>query len=381
MSIRAGIVVLLSALALGIGVSRAADGKLVRKTYSVADLVIPVGEKDSAKMNEEMLIKLITSTIAPESWAEMGGPGTIEYFPQTYGLVTNQTADVQDQVQDLLQALRRLQDQQVATEVRFAEVSEEVFQDLKRLDLIMEDNWANVAFLRGGQVRRLMERIQEDAAASVTVAPKVTAFNGQASRLDVTDEQRFVTGVDIRSHNGRITAEPKTETVPMGIRLSLRPIISADRRFVQVSLNLKWNSLVSDKVQLFPVTVPVGPSEEAGSDVQPVAFTQYIQQPRINKLELDRTMVIPDGRTAVLTGLKMECEVSKHVSTEPVLSKIPYTARLFRKTERRCETHHVLVLVTPRIVAVEETEKPEKAPGREKKSSVCPRENERESVK
>src|SRR5262245_16074022 len=110
----------------------------VRCTYQVADLVIPVGNGDltcrldrpkggdpahtgialgeprprqPVRTQEDRLIRLITSTVRPGSWSDRGGPGTIQYFPLTMSLVINQTPDVQEQVADLLAALRRQQDQ------------------------------------------------------------------------------------------------------------------------------------------------------------------------------------------------------------------------------------------------------------------------------
>ena len=50
---------------------------------------------------QDMLIKLITNTIAPDSWAAVGGSGTIDYMPIGLALVVNQTPDVQEQVSDL----------------------------------------------------------------------------------------------------------------------------------------------------------------------------------------------------------------------------------------------------------------------------------------
>src|SRR5262249_1203205 len=67
---------------------------------------------------QDVLIKLVTTTIAPQSWASVGGPGTIEFYPLGMALVINQTPDIQEQVAELLSALRRLQDQEVAVEVR-----------------------------------------------------------------------------------------------------------------------------------------------------------------------------------------------------------------------------------------------------------------------
>jgi type II secretory pathway component GspD/PulD (secretin) len=77
---------------------------------------------------ENQLISLIQNSIAPSSWNTMGGPASLEYFPLTHTLVINQTPDIQEQIQDLLSALRRLQDQEVAIEVRFITVAESFYE-------------------------------------------------------------------------------------------------------------------------------------------------------------------------------------------------------------------------------------------------------------
>lgn len=76
----------------------------------------------------EMLIKLIQNTISPNSWADVGGAGTVDYMPIGMALVINQTPDVQEQVADLLEALRRLQDLQVAIEIKLITLSETFFE-------------------------------------------------------------------------------------------------------------------------------------------------------------------------------------------------------------------------------------------------------------
>jgi type II secretory pathway component GspD/PulD (secretin) len=84
--------------------------------------------KQRPQTHEDMLIKLITNTIAPHSWVEQGGSGTIDFHPLTMALVVNQTPDIQDQIQDLLNALRRLIDQEVAVEVKFISIAEDFFE-------------------------------------------------------------------------------------------------------------------------------------------------------------------------------------------------------------------------------------------------------------
>src|SRR5262249_54420684 len=65
---------------------------------------------------------------SPQSWSDVGGPGTIDYFPLGMALVINQTPDVQEQIQDLLDALRRLQDLEVSVEVRMISLEESFFE-------------------------------------------------------------------------------------------------------------------------------------------------------------------------------------------------------------------------------------------------------------
>ena len=74
------------------------------------------------------LIQLITQTVAPDSWQEVGGAGTIQPFNTTLSLVVRQTQQVHDEIADLLEQLRRLQDLQVTIEVRFVTVSDRFFE-------------------------------------------------------------------------------------------------------------------------------------------------------------------------------------------------------------------------------------------------------------
>jgi type II secretory pathway component GspD/PulD (secretin) len=111
------------ALTNGTNVSSADGG-----SSSAAPAGTPDGAKPPDQPMQNLLIKMITSTIQPASWSDMGGPGTIEYWPLGLALVVNQTPDIQEQVADLLAALRRLQDLEVTVEVRFITLSEAFYE-------------------------------------------------------------------------------------------------------------------------------------------------------------------------------------------------------------------------------------------------------------
>jgi hypothetical protein len=86
-----------------------------------------------------------------------------------------------------------------------------------------------------------------------------------------------------------------------------------------------------------------------------VPFTQFIQQPRVNHLDVSITKSIPDGQTLVVYCGQQEHE-TRWETGPPILSKIPYVNRLFKRTGYSTETQHVLLLVTPRVFVNSETE-------------------------
>ncbi|HEY7153887.1 MAG TPA: hypothetical protein VH575_07990 [Gemmataceae bacterium] len=372
MSVRCQIVCLLSAVLLSASVGRAGESRLKQQVYAVSDLVVPAEGAAPATMPEDRLIKLITDTIAPRSWSEKGGRGTIDYYPTTMSLVVNQTPDVQDQIGDLLAALRRLLDTEVSVEVKFVDVAAKVFEDLQRDDILSKQGKktharGNVAFLDDAEVLRLMDEVQSDVRSNVMQAPKLTTFSGQTAKINCIDEQGFVTGLEIVHCDDHIEYRPQKETVPLGVRAELRSVISADRRFVRVHLDMKQSNLATPETPEFPIKTPA--LDNKGGMV-----THYIQQPRINKWSVKRALAIPDGHTAVLTGFKgsMYQVEGRNKYGPPILSKIPILGDLFCTTAYGYETHHLLVLVTPRIhVKAEEEEKKssESACG---KVTICP---------
>src|SRR4029079_5581552 len=88
----------------------------------------PGGLKGGAQADFDSLITLITSTIAAPTWDDVGGQGTIQPFNTNLSLVVSQTQEVHEQIADLLQQLRRLQDLQVTIEVRFITLQDDFFE-------------------------------------------------------------------------------------------------------------------------------------------------------------------------------------------------------------------------------------------------------------
>ncbi len=342
-------------------------------TYQIADLVVPVPSGvvaapasgvSTTVTQEQRLIKLITKTVEPRSWSDKGGSGTIDYHPLTMSLVINQTPAVQERILDMLNSLRRLQNQQVALEVRFISVDETVadrlsaeFTGKEAIKLVSaSDTPLRLAILDAAEQSRLLEVVQGDRRTCVMQLPKPTVFSGQSWVWESVEKKTFLTGVDCRlMSNGSQIFQPIMEDIPVGTRMTARPVISADRRSVDVYLDVHMNKLDDPEADMIPITLPHGPEK----DGEQTPATQLVQRPRISTFGLDNTFTIPDGGTALISGWKREHGVRTQ-SGSPVLSEIPYLGRLFKNMGYTREKECVLMLVTPRILVEEEIE--EKAP-------------------
>src|SRR5205085_4059428 len=96
---------------------------------------------------EDALMKLVTSTIAPRTWSASGGPGVVQYHSASMALVVTQTPEVQEKVAQLLNDLRKLQDLEVALEIRFITVTDKCFARVSK-QLGLEPKMLHVGEIR-----------------------------------------------------------------------------------------------------------------------------------------------------------------------------------------------------------------------------------------
>ncbi len=388
----------------------------------------PERESDQGTI-EQSLIRLITNSVKPDTWAAVGGSGTIEYYPLGMALVINQTPDVIGDVEVLLEQLRRLQDLEIAVEIRVISLSDVFYERIgvdfsmdiqtkhgvNATNAIINGNFApstvanglyqgikntviglqvpgvptpdlnlpiapssyglavppfggyqnnpgsngglslGLAFLNDVQVSIFLEAAQGDQRTNIMQAPKLTLFNGGTSTIAIRDIEYFLTNITAVSVNGQLVFQPQNQPVPIGASMTLQAVATGDRRFVRVGIAQSMTNLSSSIVQLFPITTFITPTFEGGFQGQPIPFTQYVQQPQFSTIFVNTTVVVPDGGTVMIGGLKTLQE-GRNEFGPPVLSKIPYIDRLFRNVGYGREARSLLMMVTPRIIINREEE-------------------------
>jgi general secretion pathway protein D len=101
----------------------------------------PGGLGGGSQADFDSLIELIKTTVRPTSWDDTGGAGSISPFDTNLSLVVSQTQEVHEELADLLEQLRRLQDLQVTIEVRFITLNDNFFERVGvSFDFDIQDN-------------------------------------------------------------------------------------------------------------------------------------------------------------------------------------------------------------------------------------------------
>ena len=83
--------------------------------------------------------------------------------------------------------------------------------------------------------------------------------------------------------------------------------------------------------------------------------TQTVQQPVQEVISIQTSVSVPDGGTVLLGGIKRLKE-GRNMAGVPILNKIPYISRLFKNSGVGRETDSLMMMVTPRIIIQEEEE-------------------------
>jgi type II secretory pathway component GspD/PulD (secretin) len=336
--------------------ARIEEPKLVVVAYPVADLVVPIdmepgtGNRGEQTTVEDKLMRTITRSIAPRSWRE--GEGTIQYYPLGMALIVTQTPAVQEEIQALLTALRRTQDCNVAIEFKLVEVPDAVCERFFGAHKVAEGKCRSgepVSFLTDQQLHALLHEAQGDSRTWIMQAPKVTVFNGQRAPVNVTDNEGFMVGCSIECPETGVVLSPKQEIITTGLSCTMRPVVSADGRSVQMELQAKHT-----KLDRTTPTVPVKVMVPQSTDTEPL--TVVLQRPRVTTVELERSFKIADGQTAMFHAGKRLVETRTEYGPPPALSRIPYVNRLFRNVGYGREAMSVIVLVTPRVIIQPEAE-------------------------
>jgi len=339
--------------------------------------------------------KLIEENVATDSWKDNGGSvGSLRVFDPGGQLIVTQTPENHRKLVALLDRIREERAVQVTVETRFLSVQRNFLEDVG-VDLNflfnLNSSWSKkfgtiplttpdstfvqnpstsvpgslgsqlttptglttaATYLDDFQVSLVMRAVEASVNSTIVTAPRVTMFNGQRAYVLVTIQQAYVSNLTPVVSTGVSSFAPTPSNVQSGVLLDVQATVSADRKYVTLTLR-PWLSNLLDLVPFTFQGASTAVATGAGTAVAGVSGT--IQLPETQITEVKTTVSVPDGGTLLIGGQTVAGQTTREIGV-PVLSKIPYLKRLFTSRSIAKDEQILLILVRPTIIMQREIE-------------------------
>ncbi|MFM1823687.1 MAG: hypothetical protein RI967_1953, partial [Planctomycetota bacterium] len=207
------------------------------------------------------------------------------------------------------------------------------------------------SYLDDIQVDLLIRATQADQRNVVLTAPRLTLMNGQRSFITIAKQISFVAGLQPQVGDAAGAFAPQIGVVQDGFVLDVEGVISADRRYVTMTVQFDTSTVLGfESVDVGGAVGGTGVGGGRGSE-----FGGSIQLPEIQVQSIRTTVSVPDKGTILMGGQRRfeEVEIESGV---PVLSKIPIVNRFFTNRIDSEQELTVVMLMRPEIVIQSENE-------------------------
>lgn len=187
-------------------------------------------------------------------------------------------------------------------------------------------------------------------------APSVTTRSGLPARIEVIREFIYPTEFDppelpnsVRSNNGSFPVTPANpaafDTKPVGSILEVDPVVSPDKKLVEVNLDVTHREFIGFVNYGTPITSVIGNDP----DDKVVITENRIIQPIFETRHLKTSTSVYDGQTIFIGG--MLGEQSETINDKvPILGDAPILGRLFKSNARKNSRKALMIFLTVRVL-------------------------------
>lgn len=178
------------------------------------------------------------------------------------------------------------------------------------------------------------EAISTLDSTDILQSPQILTLDNTEAEIVIGREIRFAEQTITQENNQTIRTLKEAQTSPVkdGIQIKVKPHITADG-FVQIQLEA-----ANDEAVLVEYKANAGTPNESS-----------IQLPQKTTTKLKHTIMVADGKTAVIGGLLKDKEVKRNGHV-PGLGSVPVLGFFFRKERQEVEKRNLTVFITPRII-------------------------------
>jgi len=200
-------------------------------------------------------------------------------------------------------------------------------------------------FLGSSQRKIVINAAKDSEFAKTVSAPHLLCMNAQERDVSFTSVGTYVSGYE---EQGNFLIPVVDQYTPSDVSLTVTPVVSADQRYVILSVD---STNTVSTLTARNVTIVTGAAESAAGTAQTVSISDVLETSQ----DMQATAKVPDRGTLVLGGLVDTSETSGEGSV-PILGSIPILKRLFVNSAEGIARKHKIFLVTPTIIMWDEIE-------------------------
>jgi type II secretory pathway component GspD/PulD (secretin) len=198
----------------------------------------------------------------------------------------------------------------------------------------------------------VMRLVSRSERSHVLTAPKLTLFNTQRGNVRISNQMAYIRDWDVQIATAAVVLDPVIDVVSDGISLDVRPIVSADRRFVTMELRPTVATLFPAPPNIFFVTTNVTTPGAPITDALPIR----IETPIVNIQRIRTTVVCPDRGTLMLGGLSLLFDEDVE-SSIPIWRSVPIVGNLGSEKVKGLARKTTMCIVRVRIIIPDEEER------------------------
>ncbi|MFA6216219.1 MAG: secretin N-terminal domain-containing protein [Candidatus Omnitrophota bacterium] len=173
----------------------------------------------------------------------------------------------------------------------------------------------------------VIKYLQTIGKTKVVSNPKLAVVNNQEAKIHVGQKEAYVTTTTTTGQTTNTVSEQVT-FVDVGVIISVVPSIN-DEGFITLKIKAEINSVLE---------MLITPTKN--------------QIPIIDTSLAETTVMVKDGSTVIIGGLRKETEVFSTQQT-PILGDIPLLGRFFSVKSKSKDKAELLIILTPKIISGE----------------------------
>ncbi|MBP7217101.1 MAG: hypothetical protein KBA46_07470 [Candidatus Omnitrophica bacterium] len=179
-----------------------------------------------------------------------------------------------------------------------------------------------------GYYKSLVDALRVIGETKILSSPRIMAINNQEAKILVGTKDAYITSTTSVSSGSPSVTSQNVNFVDVGIKLYVTPTIN-EQKFI---------------------TMKIKPEISSSTRTSITSQNQSTQIPIVTTSEAETTIMVKDGTTIMIAGLKKDQQDSE-IKKIPILGDIPIIKLAFQSQKKEKRKTELVIFITPHIVS------------------------------